>query len=255
MTPAGSDGAPGATKAGIVLSVLFLLLSACARSDEVSAVSSDQFIGALHDSHEFAPAGNPNPNARIDLGGFSILPPQGEHWIEEPFPPKSLGGDWALRVLFVKVLPQPQPEQGMQSAIAAVQTMTLSPQLRQLLQDQQNRQKYLRALANTLVEQAKVEAESQPQKFRVISEKAEPDYAIGYDCIRWDHAGEVLAVPNFEGKPFLLESHVYQCLDPSHSMLVQLGYSQRTPRALKPVDITSEGEGFLKSLRFAAPVS
>ncbi len=246
------------SRAGASLAVLLVAgaLAACAQSDEGTAASSDKVIAALHDSHSFELAGNPNPGARIDLGGFSILPPQGEHWIEEPFPPASIAGSgWALRILFSKVLPQPQPEQGMQTAIAAVETQALPPQLRTLLQDQQNRQKYLRTLANALMEQAKVDAESQPQKQRVISQKAEPDYAVGYDCVRWDYNGEVLAVPHFEGKPFLIQTHLYQCLDPSHSMFVRLGYSQRTPRTLQPVDITSEGEGFFKSLRFATPVS
>lgn len=229
------------------------LLAACAAREDDAAVSTQAII-ALHDSHEFAPAGNPNPGARIQIEGFSILPPQGERWIEEPFAPPATEG-WTYRIVFTKILAQTQPQLGPHTAIAVVKTFNLPPDFRRRLADKESRRKFLVATSQGLIASAKAEAEAEPSKYRLISITADPDYTLGYDCIRWDMRGELLAVPNFVGRAFLIEVHNYRCLDPTHSMIVEMFYSQRAPRGINPIDLTNEGEPFLKSLRFAVPVS
>ena len=237
---------------GVGALLIAALLGACAPREDDAMVST-QTVLALHNSHEFAPAGNPNPAARIQIDGFSILPPQGEHWIEEPYPPAGEGG-WNTRTLFIKIIAQEQPQLGPHSVIAVVQTFDLRADARQKLADKDSRRRFLAAMSEALVKSTKARAEVEPNKYRLISAKADPDYTLGYDCLRFDLTGELLAVPHFEGRTFVLDVHTYRCIDPTHAMIVELSYSQRTPRGINPIDVTSEGEPFLKSLRFAVPI-
>jgi hypothetical protein len=238
---------------GVGVVLIAGLLAACAAREDDAAVSTQEII-ALHDSHAFAPAGNPNPAARIQIDGFSILPPQGERWIEEPITPPAEEG-WTFRIVFTKIIAQPQPQLGPHTVVAVAKTFNFPPELRQRLADKETRRRFLTATSQALVAKLRAEAEAEPSKYRLISAKADPDYSLGYDCIKGEYTVEQLADPSFVGRVFLLEVHAYRCLDPAHSMSVEMFYSQRTPRGINPIDLTSEGEPFLKSLRFAVPVS
>jgi hypothetical protein len=232
---------------GRVLCALAVLafLAGCATRDDIT-LPSLQLASGSHADAQSGLTGVPDPKDRLQFPGFSVLPPQGEQWVEAPH----LGGagQWQTRIMFWKVVPQPHPESGPHTVFATVRTMEIPPQLRQQLNTAGGRQDFLRFAMNMTVETDKVDATG---RRRLVLQKADLDQTIGYDCFKYDVIEEDRGIPGFEGKAFTMDVHAYTCLDPALQLIVQTAYSQRVPPGEAPIDLGREGEEFLKSLAFA----
>jgi hypothetical protein len=87
-------------------------------------------------------------------------------------------------------------------------------------------------------------------QFKLISQQAELDRTIGYTCWQYHAVTEESGVKEFPDVPFVFDVHSYECIAPSSKMIVTLNYTQRRHLEAKPVDVTREGDRFLKSLKF-----
>lgn len=226
-----------------------LMVAACV--PDPGAPSVQNALTIEHEKAAFKFANNPQPNERIVFSGFSIVPPQGENWIETPRLPEPDPNSHAVqaRLSFVKVMPQTE-ELGPHSIYAKVDTIFLSDWDRRLaLTDphgfMQFRMKY--TLANIKV--------SITGKQQLISQQASLDRSVGYECFKYDLRAQDSDVSGFPDFTFLIDFHAYECIDPSAKLIVTLYYSQRVNHAGTSADIAREGEGFLKSIKFTSPIS
>ena len=199
---------------------------------------------AAHDTVEQDVNSTPDPKDRMQFSGFSILPPPGEHWVEIPI--RGEHGRWKIIVMFGKIVPQGDPTAGPHSVYAMAESNDVPAPFD--LSTAEARQRFLRFVMETSVEANKVAA----GRAHLLSQEAALDQSIGYECFRHDLVAEDVGVKGFEGRAFIMDMHMYTCLDPTHKQLVRLTYSQRTPRGQAAIDLTQEGEGFLKSLSFKA---
>lgn len=227
--------------------LILLVLTACNPNGGVNAES----LATKHDNAEFKFAGNPDPNERIELPGFSVSTPRGENWIEGPRLPDPDPNDHGMqaRLHFVKVLPQ-YPEFGPHTVFAQVGTVFLSEWDRRLAsagvrEFMRFRMKY--AMASDKV--------SVTPRQHLMSQQAKLDQSIGYTCYKYDAVLEDRGVKGFPNVAFVIDFHSYECIDPSLRMIVSLYYSQRVHPEAKPADLRREGEQFLKSLKFTSPIS
>lgn len=103
-----------------------------------------------------------------------------------------------------------------------------------------------------MVEKAK-EEEMRTGRFQPRSYKASRQRYREADCHRYDAEVEDHGVPKFKDKVFILEMHGLTCLHPEvPTAFVDIQYSQRRLATEEPVDITAEGEEFIRSLQFTA---
>ncbi len=189
-------------------------------------------------------ANNPEADVRIKfLSGFSFVAPQGENWIEGPRKPEPDPSNYGLvnRLAFVKLLPQDE-ERGPHTIIANVYTMRIARQ--NLTVDPQEFIRF--RMRSTLA------ADKLVKNFKVISQKAELDQTLGFQCFRYDAVFENYGVVGFRGLPFKIDNHLMECVAPSREFVVRLAYGQMTPPDMQPIDIAREGEGFFKSLQFTS---
>lgn len=229
--------------------MLSALLAACAPQSGGASFSTAT-VAALHDL-AVESAGNPNPKAPIEFDGFSILPPQGEHWIQQRHPPDPKS-TWLQPIAFLKVLPQHNPEHGIHTVVANVEARKLTETERRQTATKEGREDFLNFGLQVLAENDRVNAESKQD--RIISTKGHLDSSLSYDCLKYDVFAETQHVKGFEGRRFYVEFHTYACIDPESKMIVKLAYAQRLPPNTTPVDLSVEGESFLKSLKFTTPV-
>jgi hypothetical protein len=230
--------------------VIALGLVACDRSDTTNVSQSDNASQSaenqtltLYESMFFKYANNPGPEERITfLSGFSLLAPQGENWIEGPRKPEPDPSNYGLvhRLVFTKLLPQDE-ERGPHTVLANVFTMRIARQNKET-----NPQEFMRYRMRLVMGGDKVVKNS-----KVVSQKAELDETLGYHCFRYDAVFENYGVVGFRSVPFKVDYHVMECIAPSREFVVRMQYGQMTPPNVEPIDITREGEGFLKSLQFA----
>ncbi len=54
---------------------------------------------------------------------------------------------------------------------------------------------------------------------------------------------------------FMIDYHAYECINPSLTMIVSMSYVQTVNSKAKPVDLSKEGEKFLRSLHFTSATS
>lgn len=219
------------------------VVGACNRNDTTNASqSAENQALTLYESMFFKYANNPGPEERITfLSGFSFLAPQGENWIEGPRKPEPDPSNYGLvhRLVFAKLLPQDE-ERGPHTVLANIFTMRLS--LQSKASDPQEFMRYRMRLV--------MGADKVVKNSKVVSQKAELDETLGYQCFRYDAVFENYGVVGFRGVPFKVDNHLMECIAPSREFLVRMQYGQMTSPNTEPVDITREGEAFLKSLQF-----
>lgn len=228
-----------------------LLLSAfCAACTATGGLADAplQTAPVIHDALVAGPATAPDPKDRIQFAGFSILPPQGEHWVE--WPRLQAGDDWKIYAMFWKVVPQPGPAVGPHTVFAQVKAMEIPIEMGRQLTTEKSRQDFLQFVMNASVEADKAQSTG---RLRLLSIAASPDQSIGYDCFKYDAVAEDRGIAGFEGKAFTMDFHAYTCLDPALKVIVQLLYSQRVPPGRVPIDLKAEGDSFLKGLSFTTP--
>jgi hypothetical protein len=221
------------------------LLSACDDRENATVSQGDVSQAlALYENMFIKYANNPEPEQRITFpSGFSFVPPQAENWIEGPRKPEPDLANYGLvhRLGFAKLLPQDE-ERGPHTALANVFTMRVTRQNKSV-----DPQEFMRFRMRTTVASDKVVKNS-----KIVSQKAELNDTLGYQCFRYDAVFENLGVAGFQGVPFKVDYHVMECIAPSREFVVRLQYGQMTPPDVEPIDITREGEVFLKSLRFSS---
>ncbi|MDN5001255.1 hypothetical protein ACFQZO_10200 [Bradyrhizobium sp. GCM10027634] len=230
---------------GLQAIVALGLLAACGDKESTTARQEDASRElALYESMFVKHANNPEPEARIAfLSGFSFLPPQGENWIEGPRKPEPDPNNYGLahRLSFSKLLPQ-NDERGPHTVLANIFTMRVTRQNKEL-----DPKEFIRFRMRVAMASDKVVKDS-----KVVSQKAELDDTLGYQCFRYDAVFENLGVVGFRGVPFKIDNHVMECIAPSRNFVVRMQYGQMTPPDVESIDITQEGEGFLKSLQFTS---
>lgn len=219
------------------------LLTACNENENIAASQAEASEAlALYEDMFAKYANNPKPQERITfLSGFSFVPPQGENWIQGPRKPEPDPSNYGLihRLAFAKLLPQDE-ERGPHTVLSNIFTMRITRQ--NMTVDPQEFMRF--RMRNTLA------ADKVVRNSTVVSQKAELDDTLGYRCFRYDAVFENLGVVGFRGVPFKVDHHLMECIAPSHEFIVRMQYGQMTPPDVKPIDITREGEEFLKSLQF-----
>ena len=230
----------------LLLAALQLVPPSVGSRAETAGAPHFQSAFLEHDRMTFQKSRNPQANERIELPGFSVAPPQGEDWIEGPrFPepdPDNFGPQ--IRLAFIKVVRQ-APEYGPHSVFARVVTTFLSEPDQRIAAA--NVRDFIGFRMRLTMARDKVSA---APRYGLRSQKAELDQSIGYVCWRYDLILEDRGVEKFPDAAFVIDFHSYECIDRSFKLLVTLLYSQRVHQDAKPVDISSEGNKFLKSLKF-----
>ena len=223
-------------------------LGACNRDEGKSAFQSTvKQAPALHDNMSFKFAGNPEKTERIKFPEFSVVAPQGENWIEGPRRPEPISDyyDYQPRIQFFKIVPQ--TKFGPQSILAQVSIAHIHPNERPIIAA--NVRDYMWYRMNMQLESDRAFASG---RMRLRSESANLDETLGA-CFRLDAVAEDRGVFGYEDSIFLIHFHAYECVTPSLNYMVRIEYSQRVPPDVEPVDVTREGEDFLKTLTLGEP--
>ncbi len=234
--------------AGAVL-VLAVFVAACGKEEAKSPqakTSVQDDTAKLHDTMTFKIAGNPNPAERIQFPDFSIVAPQGERWIERrlPEPPSNYGG-FLPRIMFVKVVQQ--TTDAPHSVIAQVSTLQILSAADKV-SIITNPREYMKFMMDYEVQINKLTTD----RLRVKSIEAKMDETLGI-CYRLDIEVEDRGVYGFPNTAFILDVHQYECANPDGRLIAKIEYSQRRPPEANAVDLSREGEDFLKSFKFAEP--
>jgi hypothetical protein len=235
--------APAAVAAIGVLS----LVAGCSGPEGGTPETAAMGAAALHETLTFKFAANPGKGQRerIDLAGISIVPPQGDNWIEGPHHPEPNTDYFGLQplVTFVKVVPQKSADS--HSVLARVLIAYLPWNERPTAANDQK--DYIRYMMEKELATARV---SKAGRFPVKTVEAKLDDTLGV-CFRIDMISEDRGAPGTANLPAIIDTHGYQCLAPSSRFYIFAFYTQRTPANSDPVDLTNEGEAFLKSLEFS----
>ncbi len=228
-----------------------MILSLAAGCDQPTGSTSEAGAiqaAALHESLSFKFAANPGKDERerFEFAGISIVPPQGENWIEGPHHPEPNTNYFGLQplVTFVKVLPQKSDDP--HSVLARVAISYLPANERPTAANDQR--DYIRYMMEKEVATARV---TKGGRFPVKSVEAKLDDTLGI-CFRIDMIAEDRGAPGTVNLPAMIDTHGYQCLAPSSRFYIFAFYTQRVPVNAKPVDLSSEGEAFLNSIKFLA---
>lgn len=225
---------------------LLVLLAACDKPYAPASATSALEFGVLHDSMSVKFADNPEKKERVRRFGVSFVAPQGENWIELPRPPKPNVESYGVQTLarFSKILPQ--KSDGPHTAIAEVSISYVPPFMQDAVSA--DPRGFIRFLMNETVKATKAAT----GRIKATSVEANLDDTIG-TCFRLDVLQEDRGVYGFANVPFALDLHGFQCVDPSSKFVAIISYSQRRPPNVVPIDLTREGEEFLKSLESSPP--
>jgi YVTN family beta-propeller protein len=198
----------------------------------LALVLASVLLGACSSTGGLTPV--ERPAKRMQLDGFSILPPGGEHWFTTPA--GSRDATWRTVAGFVKQPPNQQP--GASIWATANVAMLLDTPFRgpdQLLEQ--------------LVRGR--EAELRGPRFRLLEFK--PSAGPSPGCRRYDAEAEDRGVADFPSVVFILAIHHTICLHPNiPTMAVNMAYSERRRQGQPATALAAEGEPFLRSLEFAA---
>ena len=221
-------------------------LAGCASHSEITAPSV-QSAYELHSQAAAGLPGEPDPKDRLQFPGFSVAPPQGAGWAETSA--ETIEDPWKTWITFWKMLPEPHPELGPHTVLAAVRSLPATPGIRRQLTTENARRSFMAALMNrTLVgDQA---AAITVEGLHVVYQKGLLDNALGYDCFSYDVGLEGEGALQDRSFSFVMDLHSYTCLDPALGQLVETMYSQLVPQGDVPLDLKQEGEDFLRSISF-----
>jgi hypothetical protein len=212
--------------------------------ENASASKTNASQAPLYQSTFFKYANNPEANQRITYySGFSFLAPQGENWIEGPRQPEPDPLNYGLvhRMVFTKLLPQDE-QRGPHSVLANVHTIRLTRQNQSI--DPREFMAYRMRLV--------MGSDKVLKNIKISSQKGELIELSGYQCFRYDAVYENYGVIGFRGIPFKINNHMTECMAPSREFVVRMQYGQMVPPNVEPIDISREGEEFLKNLRFTS---
>jgi len=194
-----------------------------------------------------APA--PDPTRRLELQGFSIMPPGGgERW---PIPGAAVVH--ADRASFPPTPPLTVPLE----SVAAGQLFF-------------SKRADLKDASHTIVAgvvtldgkgagnatdlQKQVAAEvAMPigTRYRLVRSDVSVDVSLGPNCVRYETAKEDQDVPGFPGIVFLTTARAHRCLHPQWPRYaIEVVYTERRRQGQEPVAVDAEVETFLGSLRF-----
>lgn len=225
-----------------VLGVI-VALAVCGHGNAYAA-KSNASQAPLYQTTFFKYTNNPEPEQRITyFAGFSFLPPQGENWIEGPRQPEPDPSNYGIvhRIMFTKLLPQDE-QRGPHSVLANVHTIRVTRQNQAI-----DPKEFLRYRMRLTMGSDKI-----LKNMKVLAQKGDLIEISGYQCFRYDTEFENYGVTGFRGIPFRIKNHLIECMAPSREFMVRMQYGQMVPSDVEPIDITREGEEFLKSLRFTS---
>jgi YVTN family beta-propeller protein len=170
---------------------------------------------------------------RVQLEGFSIVPPQGEHWFVAPSLPKD--EVWRSVAAYVKQTDDDTPGNIIWATVAVANLETAFQSREQLLES------IIRARHTEL----------RAARFRLHEFRSAPAATPG--CYRYEAVTEDRGVTQHPGVVFLLSLRHLICLHPdSPTLAVNVAYSVRRQVGRPAVSLESEGEPFIGSLKFAA---
>jgi YVTN family beta-propeller protein len=168
-----------------------------------------------------------DPSNPIEFQGFSILPPQEGEW--------KLVRNWYNAMLAKDTV---KTKKGSHTFIAMVQTSTIE-------EDFEKKEVFLQHVKENFLEKGLL------SRYRIISTDLKFHDIEDALCVRYDQLLEDRGVPGSRGSVFMMELHGVTCRHPDNpKMIINLGYSQRTPPGVKRVPLEEEGEPFLSSLSF-----
>jgi len=162
--------------------------------------------------------------SRIGFNGYSVLPPEGDHWY--------LTEKSETAVILEKQI------SGLHMFYA---TAVASP----LLINFDSPGEFVAWVKK------KRDRDSDPTRFRLIEHVEKPDRLFGAYCSRYYWKSVDTQLPKTHGATFILEMNGYSCMHPAApSLLIDIGYSEEyDPANHTPID-KKEGEEFLRTLRF-----
>ena len=187
-----------------------------------------------------APAFRPvrNPAQRLDLYGFSILPPQGSGWLRDE------SGSGAGRVMFGKALAR-----GPLPTLIAIASAAIPPEIS----------------ANDADELRQALERLTWERFRVVQgryflKQYDPavDRSLAAECVRYDQLQEERNNPSpaLRGKDLEIRVWGFDCLHPANRrLMIKVYCSLRTELGsafVLDAGTQQEAEGFLRSLMFRA---
>ncbi len=165
--------------------------------------------------------------AVYELEGYSVLPPQGKNWFE-------LGRD-RQHALFGKKIDSPTH--------SFVATAT-SGQVAEKFEKPEQFQDY--------VDKMRV-ADIDPTRYKLIEFNSGFDPSFPAWCVKYHARTEDRGAPHAKGRALQLEHFGVTCLHPAlPGLVIDVGYSERGRLAEISADLQAEGEGFVRSLKFAS---
>jgi YVTN family beta-propeller protein len=176
---------------------------------------------------------DPSPQ-RMQLEGFSIVPPRGENWFSTTAALRD--AVWRTVAGFVKRPPDGAPGAAIWATAAVANLVDTPFQGPDQLLDQLVRSR---------------EAELQGPRFRLLEFRPSAGPVPG--CRRYDAVAEDRGVAEFPSVVFILTVHHTICLHPTvPTLAVNMAYSERRRQGQPETPLASEGEPYLRSLQFAS---
>lgn len=166
---------------------------------------------------------------RLVFNGFSVLPPEGENWnwVGRPGQDKSS----FYNTTFVK-------KDGDRTYVARVMLADTGGE------DYRDLEKLIDWLKTS-------EMLQEGPRQKGIAYDLKKDSTLGTPCVRYDFDAEDTRPAKRPGMVFNLDGHGLTCPHPAASdVIVQIGYSRRSPKGTPYVAGLNEGERFLESVEF-----
>jgi hypothetical protein len=142
---------------------------------------------------------------RLEFSGFSVLPPQGDHWF--------VLGESRVSVTFGKVDPAKRVSGPAHSFLVVVDTAEIAKS-----DTTEDFQKVVDEFFLTLTD----------DRHRLLASKVNPTKTYGTDCVDYDASQEERDNPRALGAVFLITAHGFFCRHPfSPDRIVHVYYSER----------------------------
>jgi|CXWL01.1.fsa_nt_gi hypothetical protein len=173
-----------------------------------------------------------DPTQRLEFGGVSILPPQGDNWFMAPPALRRQQGPDVI-VSFMKLASPPSKTHTVVAIVRGGRVPISAGSRAELLQ------KYAQGYLE------------QTNRNRPVSVNISPNRTLAPDCVRYDVTVEDRGVPGYPGSLYIVDMHGFACLHPDlPNAVIDIQYSQRRLQEDPPLALEAEGEPFVKSLLF-----